>query len=419
MPYVLVNEKGVVEATSKSPIFDSSWKNVFINQKQKLDSLLGKRIAFSSFPDIKIAVVCNWNSKCGISTYSKFLCNYLKPLVKEVKIFSEIGGDEINDIQDNVIRCWKRGESLSNLLKKIEEWGADFVLIQHEFGIFPSATHWLNFLSNLKIPYAVVLHSVYKHLDKTIHTAAMKNIIVHSVQAKDILVSLGHQVNIQVIPHGCVVFDNVKELWNTFQTPYSIVQFGFGFAYKGVDRALKAVAYLKKNDPKFQNIFYCYLCSETNHASQVQTKYVEDLQKLAVELEIQNNVAIIQKFHSEEIINNYLRTAKLAIFPYLINADNMVYGASGAIRVAMANYIPTIASESHLFDDIEGILPRPDNEINLAREIDEIFSCQVYRESIVKKARNYVEKNNWRIAADKYLLVIKEILEKDQIFTVL
>jgi glycosyltransferase involved in cell wall biosynthesis len=295
-------------------------------------------------------------------------------------------------------------------MKLVQQYDPDFVIIQHEFGIFPKAPYLLQMLQMLEtIPYAVVLHSTYEHLDKSICTSAMKNIIVHTEIAKNVLRSLGNSSNISVIPHGCTEFPDRQELWNIFQTPYAIVQFGFGFFYKGVDRAIDAIHILKSEQPeKYKDIFYCYLCSENSHTRNIHSEYMTYLTDKVEKLGLEDNVVIVRKWNTDQEINVYLRTAKLAIFPYLINPDNTVYGASGAIRISFANGIPCIASESHLFDEISG-LPRPTNSVDLAREMDKVFSDGKYREALIKNQDDYVANNTWDITIDRYLDVMNQI----------
>ena len=133
---------------------------------------------------------------------------------------------------------------------------------------------------------------------------------------------------------------------------------------------------------------------------------------LAKSLDIEKNVVIIQKYQTEEMINLYLRLAKIAIFPYIINPSNEVFGASGAIRIALANKRPVLASESHLFDDLQDVIPRPKNHIELANEIDKVFSIKEYRNEIISKGYKFVEENKWETCADKYIDVYYKILDQ-------
>jgi glycosyltransferase involved in cell wall biosynthesis len=411
MQYVLLNRDNVVEAVSPRPFEKETGHALEVKEDLSAGDLLGRQVVVKNPEKMKLAVICNWNTPCGISTYSKYLVDALRPKVGELRIFSEEGVDTLNDHEDNVVRCWRRGDNMRSTIKKIMDWGATFVLIQHEFGIFPNASHFLRMLHDMaKIPYAVMLHSVYTHRDKTVSTSAIKNIMVHSNQAKETLRFMGHDSNIYVVPHGCVVLDDVEPLWNTFQTPYAIVQFGFGFRYKGVDRAIEAVAHLKKTDPKFKDIFYCYLCSQTSNGKNTHSDYVDFLCDKIESLDVRDNVAIIEKFHTEQVINNWLRTAKLALFPYIVDPDNTVFGASGAVRIAMANGIPVVASESHLFDDLDGVIPRPKGYLELAGEIDRIFSDENYRNMLVERNKSYIKANDWSATADRYLAAFDTIL---------
>lgn len=410
MKFVSINEKNIITSVSKKNIGLGDCKIMKIDTNYKDEELLGKQIVFEK-QNLKIAIICNWHDNCGISTYTEYLVNSLSK-ISQIKIFSEINKSS----SEEVVYCWKRGESMAMTIQKIKEWSPDFIIIQHEYGLFPKATHFLKMLQDIdNIPYMVVLHSVYEHLDKTICTSAIKNIVVHSSPAKDMLKKLGNNGEIFVISHGCVKFDNVQELWNIFQTPYCIVQFGFGFFYKGVDRAIQAVAHLKKTSEKYKDIFYCYLCSNNDKCNNIHNDYYEYLQKIKIELDVEDNVVIIQQYNTEEIINNYLRTAKIAIFPYLTDSNNTVYGASGAIRIAMANKIPVIASESHLFDDLDGIVPRPKTHLELAKEMSKIFSNGSYKEELLNKADAYLNNNTWDIIARKYLDVAMDIIKKDKI----
>lgn len=415
--WVALNKKNVILAISECPFSMTGYTvhNVDIKEtKTEWHRLIGKKFNLGGVKDIKdlrIAFVCNWNDNCGISTYSQFLVDALKNKVKELHVFSEKGEDRTDD-PPYVTRCWQRGASLKGLIDKITSWSPDYIIIQHEFGIFPKATYFLQLLQGIEdIPYVVTVHSVYEHLDKAVCTSAINNIVVHSEQGKDVLRKLGNSNNIFVIPHGCVKFseEERKELWNIFQTPYTIVQFGFGFFYKGVDRVLDAIHYLKKSDSKFKEIFYCYLCSDNCHTSVVHSQYYDFLVKKIDELNLHDNAVIIRKFQTDQIIKNYLRTAKIAVFPYVGNPNNMVYGASGAIRVAMACGTPVIASSCHQFDDLEGVVPRPANFAELADEIDEIFSNEDYKKSILKKIDVYINNNTWDITADRYLKIFKQI----------
>jgi glycosyltransferase involved in cell wall biosynthesis len=66
-----------------------------------------------------------------------------------------------------------------------------------------------------------------------------------------------------------------------------------------------------------------------------------------------------------------------------------------------------------LFDDLEGILPRPKNHIELANEINKIFNSKEYTESLIEKSFNFVLNNSWNKSANKYLEVYDDIINRE------
>lgn len=395
--FVSYNKNFIVQSVSEANIKIQGLETI---EADNPDVAIGKKIAFGQKPEkLRIALICNWGDQCGISTYTENLVNALRPKLQELKIFSE--GE-----------YWTRGESMVGCIQAVKEWKPDLVFIQHEFGLFPRATHFLKMLELLNnMPYIITLHSVYEHLDKTICTAYIKNMIVHSEEGRNSLRAKGHLNNIFVIPHGCIQVDDNSELWNIFQNDHAIIQFGFGFNYKGVDLAIDAIHHLKQTMPKFNDIFYCYLCSESPHTANIQQNYYDYLKNKVDEAGLQENVTIVRGFLSDQHISNFLRTAKLAIFPYKNDETNVVYGASGAVRVAMANHIPVIASDCHLFDDLAGVVPRISNHLDLAKEIDKVFSNWKYKDALLAKNCEFVEKNKWASIADRHIEAFWKVVD--------
>jgi glycosyltransferase involved in cell wall biosynthesis len=409
--YVSINQQGVIKAISKEKAIKVAGNQTFqIDNLEGDNSLVGRKITTSTskpLSEIKVAGICNWGDQCGIATYTEQLVPELRKYVKEVKIFAEFM-EGSNDVD----RCWKRGQSCIDLAKKIIEYGPDVVFIQHEFGIFPKATHFLKLLEMLdSTPYVITLHSVYEHLDKTVCTSYIKNIITHNPNGKKCLDSMGHRNQVFMLPHGCNLYENVQPLWNIFQNEKAIIQFGFGFEYKGLDQAIEAVSILKNRSEEFKDIFYCFLCSESNHTRSIQNNYYNAIRELVEAKGLQDNIVVLRGYLSEQHMQNFLRTAKLAVFPYKNDPNNIVYGASGAVRKAMSNGIPVIASDCHLFDDLEGVLPRPSNPEELADEIAKVFTSHEYRAELLKKSKNFVTENSWEKIGQRYAEILGELVK--------
>ena len=375
--------------------------------------VIGKRLIAGAGDGVRVAVICNWGDSCGIASYTRYLLRELRAQVDDLAVFSEVPrGDldpEAGSDPGTITYCWRRGESLAQLASAVLAWKPTVVLIQHEFGLFPKASYWLQLLSLLgDLPTVVTVHSVYEHLDKVVCTGAIKSMIVHTESGAACMRRLGSLAQIHVIPHGCLPCSDPDEHWNIYQTPYTILQFGFGFAYKGVNVALDALHRLRTEQPvKYREIFFTYLCSENSHLRAVNGAYYQQLRTQVDSLGLHDNVAIIRGYQSEISLYQYLRTNKLAIFPYQSDPQNVVYGASGAVRLALANARPTIVSASPMFDDLAGVLPRPGHAGDLAAAIDQVFSDEIYRQQLITQGLHYIEQHSWAQTARHYRLALE------------
>lgn len=352
---------------------------------------------------LKIAMVGVWDIPCGIATYTSFLVEELKKTPHDVRVFAEHNGTETDD--PNVVYCWKRGESLRKLTKEIKAYDPDVIFIQHEYGIFPDARKWTKFISSIHdYNYHVVLHSVYKHQDKTVCEAICKSIIVHTEVAQDVLREKGIQSNIHVIPHGCIEAKHTSRLWNIYRSKQTIVQFGFGFEYKGWDVALEAVRIIKETYPE---VFYLMLFSESSFSQDHHEGQYEKLNHLIVEKGLEDNVAIVRGFQTDESLASFLRTARVAVFPYTTNPEHVVYGSSGAVRIAMSHGTPSVVGKVPLFFDLEGVLPRAGNAEELAEEIMKLFRDPKTYNQLVQKSIEFTRTHSWRKTAQRYLKMVR------------
>lgn len=363
--------------------------------------------------EIRLALVGNWKMKCGIATYSENLWPELINRVGDYKLFIEkndkntgpinlVGTETVAD--NKIVACWKRGEPLSELATEIKNFDPDIILIQHEFGIWPNARHWLSLMTQL-INYRVivVMHSIFYHLDKLVCEASMPEIIVHLNGAKDLLQNKKKILNkIHVIPHGCYPVSDPNKLWNIYKSEKTFLQFGFGFRYKNWESSIQATAILKK---KYPDVFFTGLFSESDNNKVEHQVYFNELISLIDQLDVKENVALIRGYQSDVAIDAFLRTNQAAIFPYVANAGNEVFGASGAARMAMAKGLPVITSFANHFSDLPTI--KADTPDQLATELDMLFSDWKIKKIQIDRQLQYLKENSWAKISEKYLAVFE------------
>lgn len=367
-----------------------------------------KKADFSDTSKLKAAFISVWGIQCGISTYSEWLWPELGKHFQDWRVFAEAapgkaryeeGGGAVVD------RCWKRGESIQVLLNELERFGPDVVYVQHEWGIFPDARYWLALMSALhRYRVIVCFHSIYpNHRDKAICLSAAPEIVVHTESAVKAIRELGVSSPVHLVPHGSLPNEKAPRPWNMLKSEHTIVQFGFGFRYKGWSTALEVVHALKD---EFPDIFFTGLFSVPANAGQDIEQYFSELQERIDQLQLRNHVALIKGFQSEESLKNYLRIHRAALFPYIDNGNHAVLGCSGAARFTMSQGIPIATTHIPLFEDLEGVVPQGRSVPELAGAVRDLFKPALRSIAIARQDR-FLETNSWARAGERYAAVLR------------
>lgn len=382
--------------------------NNYVFKNNKFIDKLKKKPA----KDLKIALVSNWKMRCGISIYSEKLWRHVIPHVGDFKLFVERQDflepiTQIKDITisaDQVVPCWSRGESLQELVSEIKKYDPDIVWIQHEFGIWPNARFWLAMLTQLNnYRIIVTMHSVFHHKDKTIIEAPIPEIVVHLEGARDVLKNeKGVPGIIYIVPHGCDPCTDTGKLWNFYKSDHTFLQFGFGFRYKGWENSIRAAGLLKE---KYPDVFFTGLFSVSKDNKMEHQVYYNELIRLIAELGLENNVALIKSYQSDETLNSYIRTNQASVFPYVQVTEHEVFGVSGAARYVMEKGVPVITSSGNHFSDLPTI--KADTPEEIAEELDNLFSDEQLRTDQVNLQLEYVKENSWENVAQQYIKIFE------------
>lgn len=361
-----------------------------------------------------VAMISDYGVNCGIATYTKYLCDELKRLV-EVKIFAEDA--EVHDEDDDsVVRCWHRKSSdFSRLYQALEEYNPDLVIVQHEFGLFPKIGIWNSLMCQLsRWRVAVTFHTVLEHdvpnpvarldyLTRSLAEAACHEIIVHTPRARKTLRARGYSGVIHYIPHGCFELCHLPKLPVTKygMLPENIVfQYGFGGPHKGWDFAINVV---EKLVTKYSDMLYLGVFNVSSYED--NASYYYSLLDLIRKKNLENNVVILRGFQSEEMLRNYLRSCKAAMFPYQAPKNWASWGASGAIQLPLSMGIPMVMSTFSAFQEFEGRLPLVSSIDEAVKVIDQIFSDKEYETELSRRAFEIAEERQWKKVAQWYLSI--------------
>lgn len=363
---------------------------------------------YSKNDEFKVAWVSPHRIACGISTYSFNYIQNLRKLGIELKIFAEYAEKIIGQDEDYVVRCWTRNQKIERLINEINKYSPSHVVINLEWGYWSNLTVFLNLVSRLKqYKITAILHSYFhEHYDKLLALAALENIVVHTVFIKEKMLENKLSSKIEVIEHGCyetINFD--KKNWNMFGSEHIVLNFGFLFPYKNTIEAIETIKIVKK---RFPDVFYLHLSSTNSKWTNIHNEYRNRVLDKINELELNGNVAIIDGYQDEFIIEQFLRTVRgVCLYPYKGDINGHCWGASGSIRFAMP-YLPCVASDSSICKQfLELPIPKGSSPQEWAGLIIHLFEDENYKNDTLIKQREYIKKNSFLNQSGKLVHFLK------------
>lgn len=368
-----------------------------------------KKSDLASLPskELRVAIVSQYGINCGIATYTKYLADEMRPLVKDLRILAEDADPEdcLDDARDNVVRCWKREGDYLRILKQAQEFEPDVIFIQHEYGSFSNGAQWNALVGHLSVQWRtiVVLHSVYQHPDKLIFESPCHEIIVHSGSGRDLLKQRGiTHAPISHVPHGCMDPIHIDVKFSKIESKHAIFQYGFGYEYKGWENAIAIVEILSKRYP---DLIYNGVFNVSKFSESFNNQYYDKLMQKVRDKNLEKHFVLHKGFRSEPVLLSYMAQSQVNLFPYWNHPEWRVHGASGAVRLALASGTPTIAGDVPFFSEFKGHIPVCNTIQEYVDTIVAIFEDPEYRASVVASTQRFIEGRTWKKIAQWYLEV--------------
>ncbi|WP_156681471.1 glycosyltransferase family 4 protein [Sphingomonas profundi] len=257
---------------------------------------------------------------------------------------------------------------------RINESGADVVIVQHEYGIFggDSGVHLLRLLDRVSAPVVVTLHTVLEApnsgqravLDALARRAS--KLIVMADKGREILERVNGVSSdlIAVVPHGVpdrplVETADMKERFG-FAGHDVLLTFGLLSPNKGIETVIEALPEIVAQNP---DALYVVLGATHPHlVAREGEAYRDRLRALAEEKGVANSVRFIDGFLEQELLLDYLAAADIYVTPYLNEAQI----TSGTLSYAIALGKPVVSTpywhaNELLADDVGIIAPFGDS----------------------------------------------------------
>jgi len=356
---------------------------------------------FLQKPLPRVAMIASYEANCGMATYTKYLLTAMRPLISELKVFAEFVEEPTENPE--VVRCWDRHKGIyQTIIPEVVKFAPDIVYIQHEYGSMNNPVQWNLLVGHLSSLFrtVVVLHSVYDHVDKLVFEAPCNEIIVHSKPGRDLLIKKGIEVPIHHIPHGCIPPIDIDLKFSNMQNKQLIFQYGFGFEYKGWTNVNDIIDGLKN---EFPDVAYVGIFNMSKFSLMMHSEYYKSLMRNIRDRHLEEHIVLHKGFRSEQVLFSYMKQARINLFPYWNHPEWRVYGASGAVRLALASGTPTIVGDVPFFEEFKGYIPVCSTTEEYVKEMAKILKDVTYREETQKGMLDFINERSWDKVARWYL----------------
>ena len=220
---------------------------------------------------------------------------------------------------------------------------SDFVIVQHEYGIFGNndGESVVDLVNRIRQPVATILHTVRvdpspRQRQIIRDLAAASSLIVMCRAARDVL---GDRYGIS--PDDVTVMHHGSD-WTArpINPPprRRIITWGLLGPGKGLESALRAVARLRNLDPMPH-----YSIVGRTHPNEMRrngTAYRTSLEQLVADLDIEHMVSFVDRYLDEDELLELVASSDVVLTPY----DNTEQMVSGVVTDALAAGRPVVAT---------------------------------------------------------------------------
>ncbi|HEU0028160.1 MAG TPA: glycosyltransferase family 4 protein [Ktedonobacterales bacterium] len=379
-------------------------------------------------PIQQIAVIGTYLPRhCGIATFSADFSEALARQFSDANIFAIAINDGAEtyayparvrfEIAEGDIESYRRAADFLNTN------GVDLVVLQHEYGIFGglSGGYILELLRNVRAPVVTMLHTVLRDPDPT-QRQVMEEIVrlsdrlvVMSDHARDVLIDFYQTPprKVTFIPHGIpdVPFVDPNFYKDQFDAEGKSVLLSFGLLSpnKGIEYAIAAMPAILEQHP---NALYVVLGATHPHVRRAHGEaYRLELQRLARELGVEQNVVFYDQFVPLEELVEWIGAADIYVTPYL-NPEQVVSGTlSYTVGAGKAVISTPYAHAEELLGEGRGALVPFRDSAAIAQRVIELLGNDAARHAMRKRAYMHGREMIWPRVAERYQRLFLQVLD--------
>jgi glycosyltransferase involved in cell wall biosynthesis len=369
---------------------------------------------------MRLAVVGNHLPRqCGIATFTTDLCDAIADEFGAAGVFVVA----VNDPQSGYsyparVRFEIRESDLSSYQAAadfLNSNNVDLVCLQHEYGIFGGkrGSHVLRLLQHLKVPVVTTLHTVLREpdVDQLIVlqeiAARSDRLIVMSQHSSQFLQDVFRVPagKIDLIPHGIPDLPFAEPVLHrdslSAQGEVVLLTFGLLSPNKGFETVIRALPRILS---RHRNVVYVIAGATHPHVRRREgDRYRFQLQALAKELGVEENVVFHNRFVSPQEMASLVGSADIYVTPYRYEAQAVSGTLAYALGAGKAIISTPYWHAAELLADGRGELVPFEDPAALADVAIELLDNQAAREAMRRRAYLYARHMVWDRAAQSYM----------------
>jgi len=386
--------------------------------------LLGKKSASSRripMPSVgmRIAVVGNHLPRqCGIATFSTDLCDAIADEFGAAGVLVVAVNDPQSDYSYPARVRFEITESDLSSYQAAADFlnssNVDLVCLQHEYGIFGGkrGSHVLRLLQDLKMPVVTTLHTVLREpdVDQLIvlqEIAALSDrLIVMSEHSSQFLQDVFRipAGKIDLIPHGIPDLPFAEPVLHRDSLSVGkivLLTFGLLSPNKGFETVIHALPRILS---QHSNVVYVIAGATHPHVRRREgDRYRFQLQALAKELGVEENVVFHNRFVSPQEMASLVGSADIYVTPYRYEAQAVSGTLAYALGAGKAIISTPYWHAAELLADGRGELVPFEDPAALADVAIELLDNQAAREAMRRRAYLYGRHMVWDQVAQSYM----------------
>jgi glycosyltransferase involved in cell wall biosynthesis len=290
----------------------------------------------------------------------------------------------------------------------------DLVCLQHEYGIYggKAGSHVLRLLQHLEMPVVTTLHTVLREpdVDQLIVlqeiAARSDRLIVMSEHSSQFLQDVFRvpSEKIELIPHGIpdLPFAEPASYKDSFSTGKTVLlTFGLLSPNKGFESVIRALPRILS---QHSNVVYIIAGATHPHVRRLEgDRYRLQLQALAKELGVEENVVFHNRFVSPQEMATLIGSADIYVTPYRYEAQAVSGTLAYALGAGKAIISTPYWHAAELLDDGRGALVPFGDPDTIADAAIELLDNDAAREAMRERAYVYARHMVWNRVAHSYM----------------